>query len=69
MATAIAEANANIDSVNVEEQDGSHYANVNFTVQVRDRVHLASLFRNLRKIQEVVRIVRLKGNYSEEKIQ
>jgi GTP diphosphokinase / guanosine-3',5'-bis(diphosphate) 3'-diphosphatase len=69
IATAIAEANANIDSVNIEEPDGSQYSNVNFTVQVRNRVHLADLIRNLRKIQQVVRISRVKGRYSEEKIQ
>jgi len=69
IATAIAETNANIDSVSVEEPDGSQYSNVKFTVQVRNRVHLADLIRNLRKIPEVVRIGRIKGTYSEEKIQ
>jgi len=69
IATAIAQANANIDSVSVEEPDGSQYSNVKFTVQVRNRVHLADLIRNLRKIPEVVRIGRIKGTYSEEKIQ
>jgi GTP pyrophosphokinase len=54
--------------VNVEEADGSQYANVNFTVQVRDRVHLAELMRNLRKIPDVVRINRVKGVHAEEKI-
>jgi GTP diphosphokinase / guanosine-3',5'-bis(diphosphate) 3'-diphosphatase len=38
-------------------------------VQVRDRVHLAELMRNLRKIPDVVRINRVKGIHSEEKIQ
>ncbi len=69
IATGIAEANANIDNVNVEAPDGSQYSNVNFTVQVRNRVHLSDLIRNLRKIPEVVRISRVKGNYSAEKIQ
>ena len=68
-ASAIAEANANIDSVSVEEPDGSKYSNVRFTVQVKNRVHLADLIRNLRKIPDVVRIGRIKGNYSEEKAQ
>jgi len=69
IATAIALAESNIDSVNIEEPDGSQYSNVNFTVQVRNRVHLADLIRNLRKIPDVVRIGRVKGSYNQEKIQ
>jgi GTP diphosphokinase / guanosine-3',5'-bis(diphosphate) 3'-diphosphatase len=69
LAAGISDVGANIDNVSVEEPDGSQYANVNFTVQVRDRVHLAELMRNLRKIPDVVRINRVKGIHSEEKIQ
>jgi GTP diphosphokinase / guanosine-3',5'-bis(diphosphate) 3'-diphosphatase len=69
MASGISEVGANIDNVNIEEPDGSQYANVNFTVQVRNRVHLAELMRNLRKIPNVVRINRVKGIHAEEKIQ
>ncbi len=69
LAAGISDVGSNIDNVSVEEPDGSQYANVNFTVQVRDRVHLAQLMRNLRKIHDVVRINRVKGNYVEEKIQ
>jgi GTP diphosphokinase / guanosine-3',5'-bis(diphosphate) 3'-diphosphatase len=38
-------------------------------LQVRDRIHLAELMRNLRKIPDVVRINRVKGTHAEEKIQ
>ncbi len=69
IATSIAEADSNIDSVTIEEPDGSQYSNINFTVQVRNRVHLADLIRNMRKIPDVVRIGRVKGNYAEQKIQ
>lgn len=69
IAAGISDVGANIDNVSVEEPDGSQYSNVNFTVQVRDRVHLADLMRNLRKIPDVVRINRVKGIYNEEKIQ
>lgn len=69
LAAGIADVGANIDNVTVEEPDGSHYANVNFTVQVRDRIHLAEMMRNLRKIPNVVRINRAKGVHNEEKIQ
>jgi GTP diphosphokinase / guanosine-3',5'-bis(diphosphate) 3'-diphosphatase len=69
LATGISDVGSNIDNVSIEEPDGSQYANVNFTVQVRNRVHLAELMRNLRKIPDVVRINRVKGNHTEEKIQ
>jgi GTP diphosphokinase / guanosine-3',5'-bis(diphosphate) 3'-diphosphatase len=68
IATTIANANSNIDNVSVEDTEGSQYTNVNFTVQVHNRVHLAELIRNLRKIPEVVRINRVKGTYLEQKI-
>lgn len=62
IASAIADAGSNIDSVNVEEADGSAYVNLYFTVQVKNRVHLADLMRGMRKIPDVVRISRTKGN-------
>jgi GTP pyrophosphokinase len=62
IASGIAEAGSNIDNVSVEEADGSAYANLYFTVQVKNRVHLAELMRSLRKIPDVVRINRTKGN-------
>ncbi|PKO46549.1 MAG: guanosine-3',5'-bis(diphosphate) 3'-pyrophosphohydrolase [Betaproteobacteria bacterium HGW-Betaproteobacteria-22] len=62
IASGIAEAGSNIDNVSVEEADGSAYANLYFTVQVKNRVHLAELMRSLRKIPDVVRISRTKGN-------
>ncbi|MDO9151243.1 MAG: bifunctional (p)ppGpp synthetase/guanosine-3',5'-bis(diphosphate) 3'-pyrophosphohydrolase [Methylotenera sp.] len=62
IASGIADAGSNIDNVSVEEADGSAYANLYFTVQVKNRVHLAELMRGLRKIPDVVRINRTKGN-------
>ena len=61
VAAAIADAGSNIDNVSMEEVDGSAYTTMNFTLQVENRVHLASVMRSLRKIQEVVRITRVKG--------
>ncbi|HNV88222.1 MAG TPA: bifunctional (p)ppGpp synthetase/guanosine-3',5'-bis(diphosphate) 3'-pyrophosphohydrolase [Methylotenera sp.] len=69
IAAGISDVGSNIDNVSVEEPDGSKYSNVNFTVQVRNRIHLAELMRNLRKIPDVVRINRVKGVHNEEKIQ
>ncbi len=62
IASGIAEVGSNIDNVSVEESDGSSYANLYFTVQVKNRVHLAELMRGLRKIPDVVRINRSRGN-------
>lgn len=62
IAAGIADANSNIDNVSVEESDGSAYVNLYFTVQVKNRIHLADLMRGLRKIPDVVRINRTKGN-------
>ncbi|HSI43019.1 MAG TPA: bifunctional (p)ppGpp synthetase/guanosine-3',5'-bis(diphosphate) 3'-pyrophosphohydrolase [Methylotenera sp.] len=64
IAAGIADAGSNIDNVSVEEADGSAYANLYFTVQVKNRIHLADLMRGLRKIPDVVRINRTKGNAS-----
>ena len=68
IAAGISEADSNIDNVSAEESDGSQYSVINFTVQVHNRVHLAELIRNLRKIPEVVRINRVKGGHSEQKV-
>jgi GTP diphosphokinase / guanosine-3',5'-bis(diphosphate) 3'-diphosphatase len=68
LAAGISDAGSNIDNVSAEEPDGSQYSTINFTVQVHNRVHLAELIRNLRKIPEVVRMNRLKGKYREQKV-
>jgi len=62
IASGIADAGSNIDNVSVEEADGSAYANLYFTVQVRNRIHLAELMRGLRRIPDIVRINRAKGS-------
>ena len=67
IAAAIAAAGSNIDNVGMEEGDDSVYTNMNFTVQVEDREHLARLMRSLRKIPEVVRSNRSKGPAKENR--
>lgn len=69
IAAGIANAGSNIDNVSMEEPDGSVYTNMHFTVQVRDRVHLAELMRRLRRIPDMVRINRVKGSGSEQRAQ
>jgi guanosine-3',5'-bis(diphosphate) 3'-pyrophosphohydrolase len=58
VATAIAEAESNIENVNFSNE--GDYTALYFTLQVNHRLHLANVMRNLRLIPEVVRITRVK---------
>ena len=60
VATAIAEAESNIENVHFSSE--GDYNALYFTLQVNNRLHLARVMRNLRQIQEVVRISRVKNN-------
>jgi (p)ppGpp synthase/HD superfamily hydrolase len=60
VAAAIAEQDANIDSVSFDDRD-SQYTSMDFTIEVRDRVHLAQIMRRIRALESVVRINRKKG--------
>ena len=59
--TCIAEAESNIQNVVIEPQDGEKYANIQFTLQVFNRMHLARVMRQIRKYPEVVRITRIRS--------
>jgi GTP pyrophosphokinase len=59
VAAAIAEAESNIENVNFSNE--GEYTALYFTLEVNNRLHLASIMRNLRKIPEVVRIIRIKN--------
>ena len=52
---------SNIGNVSMEEEDGSPYTVLFFTVQVENRMHLARVMRGLRALPDVVRIFRIKG--------
>ena len=67
IAAGIADAGSNIDNVSMEESDNSAYTNMQFTVEVENRAHLAALMRHLRKISDVVRINRAKGISTDSK--
>src|SRR6266567_1965720 len=58
LATAIADAGANIEYVSMERPDGDSVVAMFFSVQVRDRQHLANVMRALRRIPEVRRVQR-----------
>jgi GTP pyrophosphokinase len=61
LAAAIADEGSNIDNVSMEEEDGSQYTTIHFTLQVEQRMHLARIMRALRRLPEVVRIMRVKN--------
>ena len=58
LATAIADAEANIDAVSMERPDGAEVLAMFFAVQVRNRAHLAQVMRSLKRIPEVKRVQR-----------
>ena len=57
LATAVGDADANIDTVSMERPDGNDVA-MFFGVQVRDRRHLANVMRALHRIPDVRRVQR-----------
>jgi GTP pyrophosphokinase len=59
VAAAIAEAGANIENISFAHED--KLTALHFTLEVNNRLHLANVMRSLRKIQEVVRIIRVKN--------
>ncbi|MGC2165659.1 MAG: bifunctional (p)ppGpp synthetase/guanosine-3',5'-bis(diphosphate) 3'-pyrophosphohydrolase [Gallionella sp.] len=59
LAAAIAEAGANIENISFTHE--GDYTGLHFTLEVNNRLHLAGVMRSLRKIQEVVRIIRVKN--------
>ncbi len=62
LAASINEADSNIVHVGMDEgRRDSHFTELHFTVQVEDRVHLARLMRNVRRVSGVERILRHKG--------
>lgn len=58
VASTIADMEANIDNVNIMERDGV-YSTLSFAVLVANRQHLAKIMRELRKMEEVIRIKRV----------
>ncbi len=59
VASAISEADANIENINFTHE--GDYTALHFTLEVNNRLHLANVMRNLRRIPEVVRIIRVKN--------
>ena len=60
IASVITEADANLESINMEEKD-AHLTVINLYISVRHRVHLANLIKKLRKLSAITRITRSKS--------
>jgi GTP pyrophosphokinase len=58
LATSIGNADANIDTVSMERPDGDEVLAMFFSVQVRDRRHLAQVMRAMRHVPDVKRVHR-----------
>ena len=61
VASEITAADTNITNVHTEDDETSNYAIMEFAIEVADRAHLARVMRALRRLQEVVRVNRVKS--------
>jgi GTP pyrophosphokinase len=59
VASSIAEAGSNIDSISMEE-DRSVYTTMLFVLEVGNRAHLARVMRSLRRLSEVQKLARVR---------
>lgn len=59
-ASIIAENDSNIVNVHLVERDGRN-SQLNFSIEVRDRIHLAQIMRQLHNEDEIFRLYRVKG--------
>ena len=69
LAAEITTADSNIAHIHMEEQDfggQQKYAVMQFTLDVRHRIHLAAVLRQLRRMPEVARITRVKSGAAKE---
>jgi GTP pyrophosphokinase len=59
VAAAIAEAESNIENVSFANE--GEYTALHFTLEVNNRLHLATIMRSMRMIPEVIRIFRVQN--------
>jgi guanosine-3',5'-bis(diphosphate) 3'-pyrophosphohydrolase len=64
IAVALAEADSNILSVHLEDENAEQ-ALIHFKLQVQDRRHLARLMRMMRRIKQVSRVTRMRAGRSQ----
>ena len=60
IANAITRSNANVESINMEEQS-ANFSSIRLIISVQDRVHLARAIKRLRAIKTVSKITRVKS--------
>lgn len=60
VAAAIAASSADIENVQVIDRERGR-SSLRFTIRVRNRLHLADVFRGIRNTQQVKRVTRVKG--------
>ena len=58
LALAIADADANIDNVSLERPEGGEVSAIFFSVQVKDRRHLAHVLRAVKRVATVRKVQR-----------
>ena len=63
VAAAVSEEDCNILNVAMDREQGL-YVSLNLTIQARDRVHLASVMRAVRRVPDVARIGRIRSDGS-----
>ena len=61
VAAAMASAEADITQVEIEQGSGQDATDLRFSVDVRDRVHLAAIMRNVKRANSVLRVQRVKS--------
>jgi GTP diphosphokinase / guanosine-3',5'-bis(diphosphate) 3'-diphosphatase len=61
IASAMADADANIEDFSTDEKESSAYRALSFTIQVHNRTHLALVLQKVRALPDVVRITRTKA--------
>jgi GTP pyrophosphokinase len=61
LAAEINESDSNIVHVSMDENHTGLMTELKFTVQVEDRIHLARLMRNVKRVKGVERILRERG--------
>lgn len=59
LALAISEAESNIENIRAQERDQHHF-NVDLTISVHNRVHLARIMKKVRKRKDILRVVRMR---------
>lgn len=60
IASAVAQAEANIESIHMEERDDG-LSRLNLSVSVEGRIHMARVMKRLRNVQSIFKITRIKA--------